>query len=51
MGLSDTAVMVSLIVHLVLGIAVIAWIAVAIYASIAIIWIIPDRRIERTLTR
>jgi TMEM175 potassium channel family protein len=28
-----------------------AWIAVAIYASIAIIWIVPDRRIERTLTR
>ncbi len=27
------------------------WIAVAIYALVALMWIIPDRRIERVLTR
>jgi uncharacterized membrane protein len=27
------------------------WISVAIYATNAIIWIVPDRRIERTLSR
>ncbi len=26
-----------------------AWIAIAIYASVAMIWLIPDRRIERVL--
>lgn len=27
------------------------WVAVAIYAFVALIWVIPDRRIERVLTR
>ena len=28
-----------------------SWISIAIYVAIAAIWLIPDRRIERTLTR
>jgi uncharacterized membrane protein len=27
-----------------------AWIACGVYFSVAIIWLIPDRRIEKTLT-
>ena len=26
------------------------WIACAVYAGVALVWLIPDRRIERTLT-
>ncbi len=26
------------------------WAAVAIYASVAVMWMIPDRRLERTIT-
>jgi uncharacterized membrane protein len=26
-----------------------AWVACAIYVLVAIIWLVPDRRIERTL--
>jgi hypothetical protein len=26
------------------------WAAVAVYASVAVMWIIPDRRLERTIT-
>jgi TMEM175 potassium channel family protein len=26
------------------------WLAVAIYAAVALMWIIPDRRLERTIT-
>jgi hypothetical protein len=26
-----------------------AWIAIAIYIAVALMWLVPDRRIERTL--
>lgn len=26
------------------------WLAVAIYVAVALMWIIPDRRLERTIT-
>ena len=28
-----------------------AWIACAVYAAVAIVWLVPDRRIERTIER
>ncbi len=30
--------------------AVSPWIACALYVLVAVVWLIPDRRIERTLT-
>jgi hypothetical protein len=26
------------------------WIALALYVAVAVIWLVPDRRIERTLS-
>jgi len=50
---SDLKGIISIVIYVVaIGIAFISsWIAVALYVAVAIMWLVPDRRIEKNLTR